>query len=81
MGVIHSKVCQDTISTFENHCLEGKVDSWRPLLRLWRGSDAAARDAKMRENAQVEKDFNLKKSGNGVCCTNALLLLVKIMLW
>jgi hypothetical protein len=27
-------------STFENHCLEGKIDFWRPLPRLWRGKGA-----------------------------------------
>ena len=29
-----------TLSTVENDCLEGKIDFWRPLLRLWRGMTA-----------------------------------------
>jgi len=30
-----ARIC--ALSTFENHCLEGEIDFWRPLLRLWRG--------------------------------------------
>ena len=34
---IHSKACQDTLSTFETNCREGEIDFWQPLRRLWRG--------------------------------------------
>ena len=27
---MHSKPAQEPVSTFENHCLEGKIDYWQP---------------------------------------------------
>ena len=34
---MHSKARISALSTYENHCLEGEIDFWRPLRRLLRG--------------------------------------------
>ena len=53
----------------------------RDTFRVWDVSDGThVRKLHSHEWILLEKSFNSKLSGNGVCCTNALLLLIKIML-
>jgi hypothetical protein len=53
--LIASKPCLNTVSTFDNHSAQGKINFWQPFPTFWRGTLQAGEFQEHGLNSTQEK--------------------------